>query len=414
MLRNKFKIIALVMILVFSLTVPVVRAENEEETRDQSTISEEENTSTEDPEAVNSDDESDSHSHNEGSSGEDMKKEDVYLIGDSITIDYVVDGNLFVLANSVTINSQVGGDAFICANKINIEKDGYIFSNLFAVSTELNISGVVYDLYTASKNVNLNGYIYRDIHVTSETFNLNGTVGRNANISVKNFTFPTRNNEDSEDYEMFSTDSGIIYGNLNYGAPSEISIPDGLVAGNINYNQSDAGSSTNTIQDYIWDLGTFVVTVAVIWLLILWLAPKFLEKTDYLVSKKFWPSIGLGALTTITIIIAAVILLIVGLTAEVALLSIGLLALLLFIGVPIFTISINKFICKKLKIEKNILTFGILIISSIVIWLTTLIPFVGGLINLVIKIIGLGIIVNYIFTNRKNNKSNLENVEKTE
>lgn len=413
MLKHKLKIITLVMILIFSLIVPVVRAENEEAIN-QSTVSEEKNTSTEDPENTDFDEESDSHSHAENSSAEDMKKEDVYLIGDSITIDYVVDGNLFVIANSVTINSQVGGDAFICANKINIEKDGYIFSNLFALSNELNISGVVYDLYTASKNVNLNGYIYRDIHVSSDSFYLSGTIGRNANISVNNFTFPTRDNKDSEDYEMFSSDSGIIYGDLNYGAPEEISIPDGLVTGKINYNKSDLGTSTNTIQDYIWDLGTFVVTVIVIWLLTLWLAPKFLEKTDYLISKKFWPSLGLGVLTTAAIIVAAIILLILGLTAEIAFLSIGLLALLLFIGVPIFTISINRFICKKLKIEKNIITFGILIISSIIIWLTTLIPFAGGIINLIIKIIGLGIIVKYIFTNKKNNKSNIENVEKTE
>ena len=47
----------------------------------------------------------------------------------------------------------------------------------------------------------------------------------------------------------------------------------------------------------------------------------------------------------------AIILLIVGITAKVALLSVGLLVLLLFIGVPIFTISINQFICKKLKVE---------------------------------------------------------------
>ena len=54
--------------------------------------------------------------------------------------------------------------------------------------------------------------------------------------------------------------------------------------------------------------------------------------------------------------------------------------------------------------DKNIAKFGILIATSAVIWLTTLIPFVGGLINLIIKLIGLGIIVNYVITNRKESK----------
>ena len=47
----------------------------------------------------------------------------------------------------------------------------------------------------------------------------------------------------------------------------------------------------------------------------------------------------------------------------------------------------------KFKIEKRIVKFGILIASSIVIWLLTLIPYVGGLISFVLTILGLGIII---------------------
>ena len=304
------------------------------------------------------------------------------------------------MAKTVNINSQIGGDAFIIASKINVGEQGYIFSNLFALSQELNISGVVYDLYTCSQNTTINGYIYRDIKVLSNTLNLNGTVGRNAFVSAQNINFSKRD----ESEELVTSGKSMIYGDLNYASPNELKIPDGTVTGSVNYTKLDTSKEktvSNIIQDYIWDLGTFVVTVAIIWLLILWLAPKFLSKTDYLVSKKILPSLGFGTLTTVAIIAVAIILLIVGITAKVALLSVGLLVLLLFIGVPIFTISINQFICKKLKIEKNIATFGILIITSAIVWLTTLIPFVGGLINLVIKLIGLGIIVKYVLLNRK-------------
>lgn len=396
MLKNKFTIIALIAILIFSLTIPIVRAENETDVENQIVVAEPEH----------NEDTHSSEAHGEASEKNtaDMKKSDVYITGDEVTIDYVVDGNLFVMAKTVNINSQIGGDAFIIAGKINVGEQGYIFSNLFALSQELNISGVVYDLYTCSKSTTINGYIYRDIKVLSNTLNLNGTVGRNAFVSAQNINFAKG---DSSEEELVTSGKSMIYGDLNYASPNELKIPDGAVTGAVNYTKLDKPEEktvSNIIQDYIWDLGTFVVTVAIIWLLILWLAPKFLSKTDYLVSKKILPSLGSGALTTVAIIAAAIILLIVGITAKVALLSVGLLVLLLFIGVPIFTISINQFICKKLKIEKNIATFGILIITSAVVWLTTLIPFVGGLINLVIKLIGLGIIVKYVLLNRKEKK----------
>lgn len=396
MLKNKFTIIALIAILIFSLTIPIVRAENETDVGNQTVVAE--------PEHSEDAHNSEAHGESSGAVTADMKKSDVYITGDEVTIDYVVDGNLFVIAKTVNINSQIGGDAFIMANKINVSEQGYIFSNLFALSQELNISGVVYDLYTCSQNATINGYIYRDIKVLSNTLNLNGTVGRNAFVSAQNINFAK---SDESEKELVTNSKSMIYGDLNYTSPNELKIPDGTVTGAVNYTKVDTSKEKtigNIIQNYIWDLGTFVVTVAIIWLLILWLAPKFLSKTDYLVSKKILPSLGFGLLTTIAIIACSIILLIIGITAKVALLSVGLLVLLLFIGVPIFTISINQFICKKLKIEKNIATFGILIITSTVVWLTTIIPFVGGIINLVIKLIGLGIIIKYVLLNRKEKK----------
>ena len=393
MLKNKFTIITLIAILIFSLTIPIVRAENETAVENQIVVAE--------PEHSEDAHSSEAHEETNRTVATDMKKSDVYLMGDEVTIDYVVDGNLFVIAKTVNINSQIGGDAFIIASQINVGEQGYIFSNLFALSQELNVSGVVYDLYSCSQTTNINGYVYRDIKVTSSTVNVNGTVGRNAFVAAENINFP-QNNESEK--ELVVDSKAMIYGDLNYSSPNEIKIPEGSVTGSVNYSKSDTSegkTAANIIQDYIWNLGTFVVTVAVIWLLMLWLAPKFLSKTDYLVSKKILPSLGFGTLTTVAIIAVAIILLIVGITAKVALLSVGLLVLLLFIGVPIFTISINQFICKKLKVEKTIATFGILIITSAVVWLTTLIPFVGVLISLVIKLIGLGIIVNYVLKNKK-------------
>ena len=99
-------------------------------------------------------------------------------------------------------------------------------------------------------------------------------------------------------------------------------------------------------------------------------------------------------------------------TAKIALLSLGILFLLIAISSAICVISINNIICNKFKIEKTIVKFGILVASSIVIWLLTLIPYVGGLISFVLTILGLGIvIINIIPIKVKKEKVVEENKE---
>ena len=195
MIKNKTKIITIFLILILLFSATSVLADNENVTS---------NTQVQD---------------------DSYKKSDVYLTGDTITIDYIVDGNLFVMADTVTINSQIGGDAFILAKKLIINEDGYIFSNLFTISESIEIKGVVYDVFALTKNFLISeGYVYRDLKVCSETLNINGIVGRNAFVNCSSINFNTDENT-----------NGIIYGDLNYSSTSEISIPENVVNGTVNY-----------------------------------------------------------------------------------------------------------------------------------------------------------------------------------
>lgn len=400
MFKNKLKIVALLTAIILALMIPIVRAENETADQDAENaimpISEDVEGSdvTETPIQPRSED-------------NNFKKGDIYLIGDNITIDYIVDGNLFVIGETVTINSQIGGDAFICAGTINVEKEGYIFSNLFACAETINISGVVYDLYAMANNVTINGYIYRDIRVGTNELNLNGTIGRNAFVDANTINFAELTEE-----EILLSSKGVINGDLNYSSSKEISIPEGVVAGTTNFTEKSVTSDSTSIQDYILSLGTFVATVAIIWVLCLWLAPKFLNNTNKLVSEKFLPVVGFGLLTPVVITIAFIILIILGITAKIALLSLGILFLLIAISSSISIIGVNNIICDKFKIEKTIVKFGILVASSIVIWLFTLIPYVGGLISFVLTILGLGIIiVSIIPVKTKKEETPVTNIE---
>lgn len=392
MLRNKTKIIAIFLILVLLLSTTFVLADNDTKDNEIMPIS----TDT-DTDADNDTDEiSDSIEEsvdNTTLQEDNYKKSDVYLTGDNITIDYIVDGNLFVCANTVTINSQIGGDAFILAKNLIINEQAYVFSNLFTISESIEIKGVVYDVYALAKNLTLsNGYIYRDIKTSCDTLTINGTIGRNAFVNCASMNF---NSEESA--------NGVIYGNLNYTSKSEISIPENIVSGSVNYTPtklSPEKSVPNIISDYILDLGCFVVFVIIIWLICLWIAPKFLENTYSYVGKKSLKILGYGLLTLIVIPIACIILVLLELTSSISLLLLALYIIAIVLSKSLFTITANNYLCSKLKINKNSGIFGMLIVSGIIIWVLTQIPYVGAFISFMITVLGLGILITSILPKR--------------
>lgn len=408
MLRKKFGMIVLILITTIALALPVVRADNETEiSTDQNQSTTTENTQSND--ATTDDSSNDQDVATTTMTEENFKQHDVYLTGDDITIDYVIDGNLFVIANNVTINSQIGGDAFICANTITVGEQGYVFSNLFAVSSNVNIKGVVYDLYILSNDVNITGYIYRDIRVSTKNLNIFGTVGRNAFIKSNNIKFAEDSDSNNTEDSSSITNRGIINGNLEYTSPNDLNISEEFVTGEIKYNQPS--SNNYTVQNYLISIGTLLATVILIWLICLWIAPKFVKRTDIINKKNILPSIGLGILAPIILAIVSIILLLIQITMSFGLLLLGLLFLLMGISTSIFIIAINNLICNKLKIQKTIGNFGMLIVTSIILWAISLIPYVGGIVGIIAIIIGMGIIIYNLIIKEKELKVNTDNTE---
>ena len=400
MLKNKTKIIAFLLVLILAITSSFVYADNE--TSSENDIALISDTSETKPVETNVEN---TVSTNE-TSKDSYKNSDVYLMGDNVTIDYVVDGNLFVMADTVTINSKIGGDAFIMAKTINVGDQAYIFSNLFAMANSIDIKGVVYDVYALSQNFTVsNGYIYRDAKLCCNTININGVIGRNAFVSCSNINFNTDEN-----------DKGIIYGDLTYSTPSELSFDKNIVNGNVTYKApkvSPEKSVREIVASYISDLGAFLAFVIIIWLVCLWLAPKFLNDTNKFVGKKTLNVLGTGLLTLIVLPIACIILLLLQLTAGISLLTVAIYILALIVAKSIFTIVANNYLCSKVNINKNTGIFGMLIVSGVIVWVISELPYVGGIVSFIISVLGLGVLVSAILPKKAKKASDTNEVKET-
>lgn len=359
--KNKIKTIFFISLLIISLFLPIVNAENETDTNQAVTTNEIQNEIT-------------------------IKDGDEYILGDNATINYPVDGNLFVFANNVTITSQIGGDAFICANTINIEEDGYILSNLFACSNNINIKGSVYNVYSIGNTLTVDGFVYHDIRSTCNNLNVNGMIGRNVFVDCSAINFKGQpNTEETSPITSY----GSIQGNLNYSSKNELSIPDGHVSGEVKFSQ--ILDVQRNISDYIYSLGAILVSAIILWLIGLWISPKLIHNNiKDLTLKKVLQIISIGILVPIILTLLSLIILIIPITSHLFVLLLCILVILFFISTSVTIININDMLCDNLRIAQNMQKLGFLILSTLVFWLLTLIPYLGLVISFIAIIWGIG------------------------
>lgn len=324
---------------------------------------------------------------------------DLFLMDSDITIDYNVNGNAFIMGDTVTISGKISGNAFILANTLNVTSTGYIYNDLFVCGKEVNVSGYVYDIYatTSKLTISSDATIFRDVSAGAQTFVLGGTIRRNANVSFDNATFG---------------DSAYVGEDFNYSSSSKVEVPEDMVRGTINFTEADTSDNqTATVshkKNYVWDAIKVLLISLVVILIVVLATPKFAEKEEIILTKKFGPALGYGALAIIAIPIACIILFctVIGILPSI----IVLLAYILFIAKLTYAfvaIPLGKIICKKLNKDSkgmNILFDCILVLAF---WAIHLIPFVGGLVNLVINLLAFGIVTYTIFAHKKLNEENV-------
>lgn len=315
---------------------------------------------------------------------------DLYLSGDEVTIDKVVDGNAFVAAKEVTVTGEIGGDLFVIADKVTIE-GGYIYSGLFVCANEVTINGVVYDVYAISNNFNLesSGFIYRDLKVTGSNINLSGKIRRDAYISANSLTL----NEQS---------GSIIYGNLKYSTPAEITIPEGAVSGDVKYNANTSNAEETSVASiilgYVSEAIQALILTFVLTAILLWLAPKFVNRVGNMSVKKSFASLGIGVVTPVVLVIVALLLAISVIGLKLLLPATFIFVAFSLVASSITSIFFGKLFTKLLKTDSKVKFVLFTLLSNLVLWLLTKIPFVGGFIGFLVYAFGIGtLLVNIVF-----------------
>lgn len=318
-----------------------------------------------------------------------------YAGTEDVNITTPVEGDVFVVTSgNVTIDTDISGNAFICANTVTIGEYSLIEASLFNASNSLILSGDVgINVYNISRNFTLSGNVDCDVFSSSAKSNLDGCISRNANISSENINI---------------SDELSIEGDLNYSSKKQVAIPENTVEGKVNFSSINTDTKVNTItkmNDFLTSVLSLAVLAIVLFVIGKWLNCKFISTYPDLV-KNLPKSLLYGFLTLIVVPVVSLILLICGVTINLAFILTALYLVLLLVASSIVIVILSKLVAEKLnvKFEKannTLLTILSIIVLSIVYKLIQLIPVLGSITIFAFLIIGIGILINNIIPNKE-------------
>ena len=187
-----------------------------------------------------------------------------------------------------------------------------------------------------------------------------------------------------------------------------IEVPENTVKGKVNFSSINTDTEVSTItkmNDFLTSVLSLAVLAIVLFVIGKWLNCKFISTYPDLV-KNLPKSLLYGFLTLIVIPIASLILLICGVTINLAFILTALYLVLLLVASSIVIVILSKLVAEKLnvKFEKannTLLTILSIIVLSIVYKLIQLIPVLGSITIFAFLIIGIGILINNIIPNKE-------------
>jgi hypothetical protein len=356
--------------------------------------------------------------------------DDLWVAGQTVTVNGMVNGDLFAAGADVTVNGPVEGSLFVTGRTLavngavsgSIYASGYAFTlgpeassgrNLYFGGFSLTTapgSQVGRSIYSGGYQMILNGEVADNVTIGAEALELNGRVGGdvrgevgNSDNSVPTFFMP------QFEGAMPAAPPGLRVGE------------DAQVTGEVDVNVASADAA-ETAPFYSlanertrWVVGEFIALL-ILGALLLWLRPTWLRRTSE-AAERWLPSMGLGLLTVLVFVLAVplalgliVLLAIVGgwLTFNqltVTILGVGLASLVFAVVLFLFVAGLlSKLVVaylggrlllqRRLTGSVSVMDFVALALGVLIYMMLRAIPLgIGWVIGFLVMLLGLGAIV---------------------
>jgi len=303
-------------------------------------------------------------------SNSEIINENAYLMGNLVTVDGTINGDLMAGARTLTINGNITGDVRGVAVTVII--NGNVDGELAIGAGQIQLS---------------EGASVGEINAMAESLLIGGAVLGNVSATITSLTV---------------TDTSSIGGYLNYTSSNDAIISNqDVIVGLVQKNEATdwSGWSAPGI-DWLWGFNIFTVVICVLTELLMgYVLIKVSEKNvkglQKRMDKNVFNQIVKGFAVLILVPVAAIIGMITIIAAPLSLIGLALYAIMLYIASVITAFYIGMKTLRWLKAKKQSLMIELLV-GILVIELIKLIPFAGWFISLVIWLLSIGAITNHV------------------
>jgi hypothetical protein len=385
-------------------------------------------------------------------------EDDFVFGGESLTVDGVIQGDLLVGANtivvngtvegdlmggamSITVNGEVQEDMYVGAYAVEIGEDAVIGDELMLGAYSLETGGgssVGGDILFGAGQALLAGDVTGAVRGGGGGVQIDGSVGGDVEVGVgapgeePPFDFsqfiPDAPPVPSVPYGLTLGDDASIGGDLTYSSSEEFDLPGGVVAGETeftlevpdekegrDYGPTRPGAALGFFAgQFILRLVRRFITLALVGLLIVWLASERLMDTVETFKARPWASLGAGAIgyavaAVALVIIPGLLILVAILLGIISLggltpavigfgslgwggLLVGFITAISWLAKIVLGVWLGQLIWQAIQPEGESLIPPLLIGAAIVAVLTAN-PILGGLVGFAVALFGLGALI---------------------
>jgi len=311
---------------------------------------------------------------------------DLAAFGERITIRGVVRGNVFAAGGEVEILGTIEGSLHVAGKRVTIE--GEVQQGVFGAARTLTLherGDVGRDAVLVGETVHMDGRIGRDLFSAAERVEIRGTVGRNASTRGDRLAL-----HDS------ASIAGDLYYELRKGDEPEIA-PSAQIGSETTSGElmHDVGPKNRWLDGGVYlGAAVFLASFFLAGMLLHRLLPD-LFVADLERSSDFFRAMGFGAIALIGTPIALILCLITIVGIPIGVIGTFLYLTSLFVSVIVVASLVGTSITATMGFEPEDIGFGLSLLVGLVVVLVGMnLPFVGGILRLLVVLTGLGLLVD--------------------
>ena len=308
-------------------------------------------------------------------------KGNLFVAAEDIEVTGDISGNLITVADNVTISGSVGGMTVSLADAIIFEEasiggDLWLAGDTIKLDAKSETQG---NLASFSSSLTMEAKVAKDMLVAAERVLISGEIGRNLNVATKHISL---------------LDDAMIGGDIIYRTATKDRLvlgDDVIIRGEIDYQgkPQNVQARNHFVSDsfYLWELLWLVGAFIVGWL-IFTLTPS-LGRVELGDGKEGIKTAGIGFLVLVTVPIVAVIIAITVVGLPLSFITIMAWLTAWYLAKIVLAHLIGRSVLAG-RSDKPSLVF-VLFIGLIIVSIAINLPFLGGVLNLLATILGLGL-----------------------